>query len=135
MSYKVMGASNSQFQHDAQQEILLKINNALAKPPTSPPGPDITTIPALQLQEMIFARRITLPDVVRLFHHKKVLEQNFHCSLTDVFFDAPLAQAEAWQKRIDAGKLTKEEAPLLGYVLVLKDHMLMRDTRSTCGLV
>lgn len=115
--------------------ILSQILDKINKVEVPEGGVELTEIPALKLQEMIFSGEVTYPEVVQAFHRQKIAEQNRHFALTEVLFEGPLAEAQAWQARLQGpGGLSPADAPLLGFVLVVKDHMLLEGTLSTCGL-
>ena len=128
-----MGNRLYKLQIDAQAEILGKINGPQIELSGPEPREDVTLISATQLQNMIFSGEIGTPDVVKLFHLKKQEEQNKSRAMTDVFYEGPLDKATEWHSKIN--KISKAEAPLLGFVMTVKDNMFLENTRVTAGVV
>lgn len=119
---------------ETQCEALKEIEEKICAPSVeSPPnGAHLISLTPSELRQTLLAGETTLPEVVAAFHARKQEEMNVHRSLTDVFFVEALEQARLLQSVLPE---SAEALPLLGFVLSIKDSILMNGTRSTCGLV
>ena len=124
-----MKESVAEMQRVALREIEEKINGPTVTVSAAAEG--LTALAPSQLRELLRSGGTTLVEVVHAFHARKQKEANTHRSMVDVFFDSAIAQASAMQTRLPCDL---DELPLLGFVLSVKDSILMTDTRSTCGL-
>lgn len=129
-----MGANLATLQQEVQNDLHAKIHSVQLQLNDSGDFPPVHRLSALETRELVLSGRLDLPTLVQLFHRRKVAEDNRHRCLTDVFFEQPLAQARAMQEQLKRPGAAAE-LPLLGFVLSVKDHVLMKGTRATCGIL
>lgn len=83
-------------------------------------------------RESILDNKLTLEQLVKIYHKKKLIEKNENRGMTEVFFDRPLELA----KGLDAKTLEeKKKLPLYGFVVSLKECIYMQGTLNTCGMM
>ena len=130
-----MGNSNSALQEEQLQIIQDKLHK---------PNPDlkfdeelinrIINLPALELQKRIISRRdVDLPQAFKVFHYKKMLENNEHRALTDVIYEKPSLRSDELQKKLNDKSVKADELPLLGFIMSIKDSNKLKGTVCTNG--
>ena len=83
-------------------------------------------------RESILDNKLTLEQLVKIYHKKKLIEKNENKGMTEVFFDRPLELSKA----LDAKTLEeKKKLPLYGFVMSLKECIYMQGTLNTCGMM
>lgn len=127
-----MGNSLGQLSATALQAIDNKIQGDRVALEMRPEWRELYFLPATDLRERILSGQLTLPQVVELFHLRRQAEKNEHRLVTDVFFREPMDRARVLQESLKT--VPPEELPLLGFILSIKDSILMKGTRSTGGL-
>jgi Asp-tRNA(Asn)/Glu-tRNA(Gln) amidotransferase A subunit family amidase len=76
--------------------------------------------------------KITLKNLLLHFHYKLAQDRNSHFAVCEVLLHYSLPLAEKLDKEV-----TTDNAhiyPLFGHVLSVKENILMKGTKSTCGL-
>ncbi len=92
---------------------------------------DITSLTALELSQMIKSGQITVVEATKAALERiKEREQKYNCFVTVIEEDA-LRQAEAVQKRIDAGEL--KDSPLAGVPMAIKDNICTKGIKTSCS--
>lgn len=91
---------------------------------------DIFQLTAVELGQKIKEKKISVVEVVQKFMERiEVTEQDINSFVT-IDKEGALAQAEAVQKKIDAGELT---GPLAGVPVAIKDNMCIKGQLTTCS--
>lgn len=95
----------------------------------------ITRLPATELRELLLTSSdLTLTEVFRIFHYRKLIENNEHQAFTDVLYAEPLKRAQEIQERLDVHSVDPSDLPLLGFVMSIKESLRVKGTVSTSGL-
>ncbi|MDD3362707.1 MAG: Asp-tRNA(Asn)/Glu-tRNA(Gln) amidotransferase subunit GatA [Hespellia sp.] len=91
---------------------------------------DIFQLTAVELGQKIKEKEISVVEAVQKFMERiEATEQDINSFVT-VDKEGALAQAEAVQKKIDAGELT---GPLAGVPVAIKDNMCIKGQLTTCS--
>lgn len=127
-----MGNSSlQQIQGEERARILREVDDHDELAGLSPIG-NVTELSAARLREHVLAGELSLEQAVSAFQRNLIAERNAHLALTEVFHRRAAAQA----RKIDAmAAEQKKRLPLLGFVMCLKESILMQGTLSTNGMV
>ena len=128
-----MGNSLSDLQRLALHDIETKIREPVISLQDEEKLRGLTTIPAMTLKEKILSGEVTLSQVLDVFHLRRQKENNDFRLVTDVLYTRSQEKAKELQKKVDAGE--GKDLPLLGFVMSVKDSILMQGFKSTCGMV
>lgn len=91
---------------------------------------DLMSLTAVELGKKIASGEVSVTEATKAALSRiEQLEQDYNCFVT-VDAEGALAQAEAVQKKIDAGELT---GPLAGVPVAIKDNMCIRGMLTTCS--
>lgn len=130
-----MGNTNVQLYED-QMKILqdklhkpnpnLKIDNLKTE--------KITRMKATELRSQLLSNSgLSVQDIVKTFHFRKMQENNEHRALADVFYEQPLGRAEELDKLINKQTVNPDNLPLLGFVMSIKESNKLKNTVCTNG--
>ena len=91
---------------------------------------DLMSMTAVELGKKIASGEVTSVEATQAaLNRMEKLEQEYNCFVT-IDREGALAQAEAVQKRIDAGEL---KGPLAGVPVAIKDNMCIEGMLTTCS--
>ena len=91
---------------------------------------DLMSMTAVELGKKIASGEVTSVEATQAaLDRMEKLEQEYNCFVT-IDREGALAQAEAVQKRIDAGEL---KGPLAGVPVAIKDNMCIEGMLTTCS--
>lgn len=91
---------------------------------------DLMSMTAVELGKKIASGEVTSVEATQAaLDRMEKLEQEYNCFVT-IHREGALAQAEAVQKRIDAGEL---KGPLAGVPVAIKDNMCIEGMLTTCS--
>jgi aspartyl-tRNA(Asn)/glutamyl-tRNA(Gln) amidotransferase subunit A len=90
---------------------------------------ELTTMTAASLRRLLDAREVSAPEVARAYLERIAVLDDALGVYLHVMRDAAMAQAEAAQRRIDAG----DAAPLTGIPVALKDNLCTAGVPTTAG--
>ena len=132
-----MGNSIAKIQH----EQIKLLNDKLHKPEPNLKYDEalmqkITNMSALQLRdELLNNDELTLTEVFKIFHYKKMVNNNEHRAFADILYQEPHKHASELQNELKNDLKKEKDLPLLGFVISIKDSLRLKGTASTCGLI
>lgn len=79
--------------------------------------------------------KLTLPELLDMFHYQKQIVHKDFCALADVFYGEPNRKAKALDKELKENSIGfSDKYPLFGFVISVKDIIVYKNSDCTHGL-